>query len=131
MFINQRKHCIFIKCNQKGDGRIIMYFNDKFFIAKKIRLARKQARLTQAELSEKIGISSKQLSRIETGDYIPSLPTFLKIISVLPIDIKDFGIENAPKTNPIREKLNKIFACATDKELVLFFKIAQAIVGQE
>ena len=106
-----------------------MLYDDKYFIAKKIRLARKQARLTQAELSEKIGISSKQLSRIETGDYIPSLPTFLKIISVLPIDIKDFGVENTPAPNPMRDKLARLISCASGEELALFYKIAEVIVN--
>ena len=57
-----------------------MVFYEKEFIAKKIRLARKNAKLTQEELAEKIDISAKQLSRIEMATYIPSVPTFLKII---------------------------------------------------
>ena len=56
-----------------------MIFEDKNFIAKKIRIARKNKGLTQAELAEKIGISAKQLSRIEMASYTPSLFTFLKI----------------------------------------------------
>lgn len=63
-----------------------MLFEDKHFIAKKIRVARKNAKFTQEELAEKINISSKQLSRIEMVAYIPSLPTFLKII---------YGMNNA------------------------------------
>ena len=75
--------------------------------------------------------SAKQLSRIETGDYIPSLPTFLKIISVLPIDIKDFGVENTPAPNPMRDKLARLISCASDEELALFYKIAEVIVNHK
>ena len=39
----------------------------KEVIGKRIASARKGARLTQAELSEKINISEKYLSRIECG----------------------------------------------------------------
>ena len=107
-----------------------MQFDDKYYIAKRIKLARTQAGLTQAELSEKIGISSKQLSRIETGDYIPSLPTFLKIINVLPLDIKEFGVESSPETNPLKDKIFKLISCADNKELELFYRIADVIVNQ-
>ena len=76
-----------------------MMFNDKEFIAKKIRLARKNAKLTQEELSEKIGISAKQLSRIEMATYIPSLPTFFKVVNALKIDLREFGLEENISTS--------------------------------
>ena len=50
--------------------------------------------MTQEELAEKIGISAKQLSRIEMATYIPSLPTFLKIVNELNLDLKEFGIND-------------------------------------
>ena len=97
-----------------------MAFDDKDFIAKKIKLARKQAKLTQEELAEKIGISAKQLSRIEVGTYIPSLPTFLKIIQELNIDLKEFGISYRNKTSSVRDEFLKFIYKTSDKELEFY-----------
>ena len=52
-------------------------------IGKRISKARKVAGLTQAELSEKIGISEKYLSRIEGGKQMPSVAIVARICEVL------------------------------------------------
>lgn len=100
-----------------------MVFYDKEFIAKKIRLARKNAKLTQEELAEKIEISAKQLSRIEMATYIPSVPTFLKIINELKIDLKDFGIENFESKNLMREKFLRLIYSLNDSELEFYYDV--------
>ena len=94
-----------------------MVYYDKDFIAKKMKLARKNAKLTQEELAEKIGISAKQLSRIEVGTYIPSLPTFLKMVNELNIDLKDFGINTKNKQSLVREEFLKFIYKTPDNEL--------------
>ena len=94
-----------------------MFFDDKVFIAKKIRLARKNAKLTQEELAEKVGITSKQLSRIESCSHFPSLNTFFKIVQILNIDLAEFGYNSAPQKNQNRENFNKILSTLTDVEL--------------
>ena len=52
-------------------------------IGKRISSARKEAKLTQAELSERIGISEKYLSRIECGKQLPSIIIVAKICNLL------------------------------------------------
>jgi transcriptional regulator with XRE-family HTH domain len=42
-------------------------YNNKSFIGNIIRNARKKAKLSQAELSEKLGMSEKNLGNIENG----------------------------------------------------------------
>ena len=54
-------------------------------IGKRISNARKAAGLTQAELSEKIEISEKYLSRIECGKQLPSVVIVVKICDALDI----------------------------------------------
>lgn len=104
-----------------------MVFDDKEFIAYKIRNARKQARLTQEELAERIGITAKQLSRIEIATYIPSLPTFLKIVKELRIDLKDFGIENYENMSPIRDEFLKFIYRTNENELKFYFNCVKGI----
>ena len=103
-------------------------FEDKNFIAKKIKLARKNANLTQAELAEKIGISAKQLSRIEMASFIPSLITFLKITKALNLTLEDFNIISNPTQNETRNKLIKVIYSANDKELNLYSEMISVLI---
>ncbi len=100
-----------------------MIFDDKEYIARKIRLARKKANFTQEELAEKLDISAKQVSRIENATYSPSLSTFLKLVNVLNIDMSEFGIQTsrAERVNSNREKLMKIIYNATDSEIEFYY----------
>ncbi len=56
-------------------------------IAKRIRAARKLANLTQAELAEKIDISTNAVAKLENNLMTASLQTLLNIANVLNIDI--------------------------------------------
>lgn len=103
-----------------------MVWDDKKHIASKIKYYRKKANLSQQELAELIDISSKQLSRIEVGAYIPSLPTFLKIANVLKIDLSDFGL-NFKDENKKRETFIKFIYQLNDNELDFGFKTLENI----
>ena len=104
-----------------------MLFEDKHFIAKKIRVARKNAKFTQEELAEKINISSKQLSRIEMAAYIPSLPTFLKIVNILKMDLQDFGVKIHENKNSIKEDFLKIIYGLSDNELKYYYEVVKTM----
>jgi len=106
----------------------MLSFEDKEFIAKKIKLARKNASLTQAELAEKIGISAKQLSRIEMASFVPSLITFLKIVQILNLTLEDFEILTNKTSNPAKDKLIKIINSANDKELNLYNEMIDVLI---
>ncbi len=105
-----------------------MVYDDKEFIAKKIRVYRKKAGLTQAQLAEIAGITSKQLSRIEIAQYMPSVPTFLRIVKALNIDISEFGMENVKFHNHKREEFNKFVYDLTDSELNFCFGMLKDIL---
>lgn len=49
--------------------------------------ARKEARITQAELARRIGADKSYISRLERGLTIPTIATFYKIISALGLTI--------------------------------------------
>ena len=106
-----------------------MIFEDKNFIAKKIRIARKNKGLTQAELAEKIGISAKQLSRIEMASYTPSLFTFLKIIDTLRIDMSEFGIKSPTPENSIKRELLELIYNTTDAEAVFCYNVLNTVIN--
>ncbi len=105
-----------------------MFFEDKIFIAKKIRIARKNAKLTQEELAEKVGVTSKQLSRIESATHLPSLLTFFQIVQVLNIDLADFGFKTVQEKNPTRENLEKMISNLSDSELEFCYETIKVMV---
>lgn len=86
-------------------------------IAKVIQNARREANLTQLELAEKIGISEKHMSKIETGKNYPALDTFLKILETLNLTLGDFGLQNTPEKYPNKLLLQKIIDTSSEKQL--------------
>lgn len=45
----------------------------------RIKMRRKELKMSQAELAEKINVSNNHISSIETGKQLPSLPTFVTV----------------------------------------------------
>lgn len=52
-------------------------------LGKKIKLARVELDLTQAELAKKVNALQKSISRYETGLAVPSIETLVKIAKAL------------------------------------------------
>ncbi len=104
-----------------------MYIN-KEIVAKVIQNARRKAKLTQAELAEKVGISEKHLSKIETGKNYPALDTFLKILDTLNLTLGDFGIQSTDNTYPNKLFLEKVINSSSQKQLDACADIISAIL---
>ena len=56
---------------------------DRKKLGKKIKLARVELDLTQAQLAQKIKAKQKSISRYETGASMPSIETLVKIAKSL------------------------------------------------
>ena len=56
-------------------------------IAKRIKKLRKSADLTQAELAEKINISTNAVAKLENNLMAPSLQTLVNIANILNVDM--------------------------------------------
>ena len=54
-----------------------------FYTGQIIEQARKEAKMTQSELAEKVGSNKSYISRIETGRTEPKVSTFYRIASAL------------------------------------------------
>ena len=59
-------------------------------VGRKIRQLRRQRKLTQVELAERIGVHQSDLSRMEQGEYKVGLDTLLKILATFDLSIGDF-----------------------------------------
>ena len=104
-----------------------MKFDDKIYIVQKIKYYRKKLNLTQSELAEMVDLSDQHMSRIESGCYMPSLKTFFALVSVLKIDLKEFGFNVADLQNPTKNKLIDKVATATDSELIFYENLINAV----
>lgn len=104
-----------------------MYYFDKLFVAEKIKLARKKMGLTQSDFAEKIGISEKHLSKIETGKNYPSLDNFFKMAEILNISFNDFGINVNSSLSDKQNQLLKKILNSDDAKLDLYLKAIKFI----
>jgi DNA-binding XRE family transcriptional regulator len=59
-----------------------------FYAAQVLLDARRNARLTQGELANRIGANKSYISRIEKGITVPSVATFYRVINELGLTIK-------------------------------------------
>jgi transcriptional regulator with XRE-family HTH domain len=64
-------------------------------VGRKIRQLRKQRKLTQTELADRIGIHQSDLSRMEQGEYKVGLDTLLKVLGTFNMSIGEFFDENS------------------------------------
>ena len=89
-------------------------------VGRKIRQLRRQRKLTQVELAEKIGIHQSDLSRMEQGEYKVGLDTLLKILQTFDLSIGDFFEEN-DRTESVYHKYKSLSATA-QKEVESFIE---------
>ncbi len=104
-----------------------MLYNDKEFIGKTIQTIRKKANLKQGELAEKIGISEKHLSKIETGKNLPSLDNFFKMAEILNFSLEDFGVRSNKFENKYKETLLKIAYSSSEKEAKSYCEMIETL----
>lgn len=59
-------------------------------VGRKIRELRKEHKLTQVELSQRLGIQQSDLSRMEQGEYRVSLDTLFRILAEFKMSMGEF-----------------------------------------
>jgi len=103
-----------------------------YLVGSRIRELRKGRRLTQTELSEKIGIAQSDLSRMEQGEYKVGLDTLFKVLQVFELKMGEFfGETEDPEEGHARELLREFSELSTDaqrevRDFVRFKKLQQA-----
>ena len=105
-----------------------MYYNeDKLRFGQKIQEYRKKNHLTQAMLAEKVGVNEKQISRIESGFNYPNLNTFIKMLSILDMQLSDFNIDAETPKDEHYDELIYILKNSDKHELKLYLDVIRSI----
>ena len=99
----------------------------KEYIAQIIKTARKSKGMKQAELAESVGITEKHLSKIETGKNYPALDNFLRLVEVLNLSLKDFGLKDEGKVSDTKIQLQKIINTSSERELKIYLEILNTL----
>lgn len=102
----------------------------KELLGVRIKELRKTRRLSQEQLSEKIDIDPKHLSRIEVGKSFPSLDTLEKLANALQVDLKDFFefAHEAKNAKELKETIRDLLNEADEEHLKLTVKFLRALV---
>ena len=100
-------------------------------IGERIAFYRKKADITQAQLSEKIGLTSKYISKLETGNSIPSVETLMELCLALDVKPNDllFGVDNDKENSDHLILVSKLKLCNT-RQLRIISKLIDAILSE-
>lgn len=96
-------------------------------VGRKIRQLRRQRKLTQVELAERIGIHQSDLSRMEQGEYKVGLDTLLKILQTFDLSIGDFFDESS-RSETVMDKF-KTLSPSAQKEVESFIEFKRRQEG--
>lgn len=99
-------------------------------LGKRIANTRRATHMTQAELSERIGISEKYLSRIECGKQLPSIVIIVKICEVLCVSADELlGQTNGYNNKVIQNEMSGLSSYG-QKRITDIIKIILEIKNQ-
>ena len=94
-------------------------------VGRKIRQLRRQHKLTQTALAEKIGIHQSDLSRMEKGEYKVGLDTLLKILQTFDLSMGDFFEETDSGADILQSYKSLSSAAKREVEDFIAFKRLQ------
>jgi len=102
--------------------------SNKVLLGQRIRELRKAKGLSQDQLSEKVGIDSKHLSRIELGKSFPYMETLEGIATALDVEIKElFEFFHLSKEAATIEGINKMLQGASEERLRQIYKFIRYV----
>lgn len=102
----------------------------KLIIGDRIRLIRKQKRLTQKGLAELAELNEKYISRLEHGEENTTLDTLLKITSAMGITLEELfkGVQHAKdESGLLINQIISILQTKTEEDQKFFFDMISLI----
>ncbi|GAA6208546.1 hypothetical protein NBRC116601_18390 [Cognatishimia sp. WU-CL00825] len=100
-------------------------------IGQRVKSARLQRGLTQADLADAINKAFETISNIERGKTAPNFSTLADIAEALELPLKDFFDFGDAEVGPARQELllvlNSMVGRLDDEKLALLLKLGRAI----
>ncbi len=98
----------------------------KNFFGKKVKEYRERFHLSQEDLSEKLGITQRQVSMIERGLSFPKLGTLNKLSKVFDCDITDlFDNDYLQSESALKNKLKNLIDSSDYNKIKILYLIAK------
>ena len=96
-----------------------------------IKSKRKQLELTQSEVADSVGLCAQHYSRIERGEYTPSLQTFFRLAEVLDIDLGGLSYKEENISSTMYEIMSLLgnFNKTQQQAVLSFLKTMQTPAG--
>ena len=99
-------------------------------IGSRVKEIRRIRGLTQAELSERVGVDPKHLSRIELGKNNASLKVMGRISCELGVEMKDLlDFQHLAEKKEVMMGIQGILKNADEENLRLYYKLLKALVN--
>lgn len=74
-------------------------------------------------MAEKIDMSEKNLGNIEKGKQFPQINNFFRLLEVLNLSTKDFGVNANEKSNEKRDELIQKIYLLGENEIEIYSKL--------
>ncbi|MBO5502280.1 MAG: helix-turn-helix transcriptional regulator [Clostridia bacterium] len=78
---------------------------------------RKEAKLTQAQLGERVGVTNKTVSRWENGNYMPDLDVCLQLSELFGVTVNELLLGQRLSDGDLRQSANQVMAGAIHHEM--------------
>lgn len=89
-------------------------------IGQRIRAIRKEKGLSQAELAERVNVSTTHMSHIETGHTKLSLPVFVALARALEVRLDDLMEQPIVRAEGFYEDVNRVLdTCSQEQAQVI------------
>lgn len=94
-----------------------------------LKNARKENKLTQAELAEKLDISLSYVKDLEYFRGLPSLELFANVIELFNLSADDIIHPDANLSNPTYQKISRLLNRCNEAQLNIVLATAEAVVA--
>ena len=105
---------------------------DYSIIGERLKKARKDKKLTQEQLAEKLDVSVAFLSRVERGDVKINLPRLNQVCDILDISISYILTGSGSNSkNYLNEDFSNLLKDCSPEKIKLIYDIAKVIINEK
>ena len=99
----------------------------KELLGLKIKEVRKQRKITQEQLAEKLDLDVGYISKLEVGRNFPTIGTLEKIASVLGVELYELFQFTKGKNNDFKDEIVSIYNNLNKEKQYTLYRVAKAM----